>query len=140
MRARGRDREWVAISAALGSEWAAGRGGPPRAAQRRALHAGVGRYTDLNTRLGAPMDEFERRRTGAASSCAAWAASRSLAVRAAELALERCRPARRSGDRSGAMGVACGSSIGSTPDIKDFAAMLLTGDSPADSTRIRTCA
>jgi 3-oxoacyl-[acyl-carrier-protein] synthase II len=32
--------------------------------------------------------------------------------------------------QSGAVGVACGSSVGSTADISDFAQMLLTGDSP----------
>jgi 3-oxoacyl-[acyl-carrier-protein] synthase II len=53
-----------------------------------------------------------------------------LAVRAAELALA---DAGLLGDpllRSGRVGVACGSSIGSTPDISDFAQMLLSGDAP----------
>jgi 3-oxoacyl-[acyl-carrier-protein] synthase II len=52
-----------------------------------------------------------------------------LAVRAAEMALEK---AGLLGDpllRSGRVGVACGSCIGSTPDIKDFAVMLLNGSS-----------
>jgi 3-oxoacyl-[acyl-carrier-protein] synthase II len=53
-----------------------------------------------------------------------------LAVRAAELALA---DAGLLGDpvlHSGRVGVACGSSIGSTADISDFAQMLLTGDAP----------
>ena len=54
-----------------------------------------------------------------------------LAVRAAELALQ---DAGLLGDplvRGGRMGVACGSSIGSTPDINDFAAMMLNNDASA---------
>jgi 3-oxoacyl-[acyl-carrier-protein] synthase II len=53
-----------------------------------------------------------------------------LAVRSAEIALT---DAGLLGDpllRSGRVGVACGSSIGSTADISDFAQMLLNGDSP----------
>ncbi len=52
-----------------------------------------------------------------------------LAVRAAELAHGECRTHRqRAGLRDGSMGVACGSCIGSTADLLDFAQMLIHGD------------
>ncbi len=88
------------------------------------------RYTDLGTRLAAPVDDFElpsdwnRKKTRGMGRVA------QLAVRAAELAL---RDAELTGDpvlQSGTAGVACGSSIGSTPDTRDFAVMLLEGRAP----------
>jgi len=53
-----------------------------------------------------------------------------LAVRAAELAFADAGLLGDSLLQSGSVGVACGSSVGSTADISDFAQMLLTGDSP----------
>ncbi len=88
------------------------------------------RFTDLNSRLAAPIEGFEppahwtRRQTRSMGRVS------QLAVAAAERAL---RDADLLGDpllRSGEAGVACGSSIGSIPDIKDFAIMLLEGASP----------
>jgi 3-oxoacyl-[acyl-carrier-protein] synthase II len=52
-----------------------------------------------------------------------------LAVRAAELALEKAGLLGDAVLKSGNVGVACGSCVGSTPDIKDFAQMLMQGTS-----------
>jgi 3-oxoacyl-[acyl-carrier-protein] synthase II len=87
-------------------------------------------YKDLNTRLAAPVVDFEPPGHWSRKQLRSMGRVSQFAVRASELALE---DAGLSGDpvlRSGRMGVACGSSIGSTPDISDFAQMLLTGDAP----------
>jgi 3-oxoacyl-[acyl-carrier-protein] synthase II len=88
------------------------------------------KYRDLNTRLAVPVDDFEPPAHWSRKQLRSMGRVSQLAVRAAELALT---DAGLLGDpvvRSGRMGVACGSSIGSTPDISDFAQMLLTGDAP----------
>jgi 3-oxoacyl-[acyl-carrier-protein] synthase II len=86
------------------------------------------RYTELNTRLGGPVDGFAppvhwtRRQLRSMGRCS------QFAVRAAELALQ---DAGLLGDpiiRTSATGVACGSSTGSTPDIKAFAALVINND------------
>jgi 3-oxoacyl-[acyl-carrier-protein] synthase II len=87
-------------------------------------------YKDLNTRLAAPIPDFEPPAHWNRKQLRSMGRVSQLAVRAAELALE---DAGLLGDpllRSGRVGVACGSSIGSTADISDFAQMLLTGDAP----------
>ena len=87
------------------------------------------RYTDLNSKLAVPIASFEppghwpRKHTRGMGRVA------QLAVAAAERAL---RQADLLGDpllASGAAGIACGSSIGSTPDLRDYAVMLLEGSS-----------
>jgi 3-oxoacyl-[acyl-carrier-protein] synthase II len=88
------------------------------------------RYTEMSTRLGAPMDAFETPSHWSRKQLRGMGRVSQLAVRAAELALE---DAGLLGDpllKSGRVGIACGSSIGSTADISDFAQMLLTGVSP----------
>src|SRR6516162_4635970 len=86
-------------------------------------------FTDLNTRLAAPIEDFQppahwtRKQTrgmGRVSQLAVSATERALAD--AELTGDPCL-------NDGSTGVACGSSIGSTPDIKEFAVMLLQGTS-----------
>lgn len=87
-------------------------------------------YRDLNTRLAAPIEGFAPPEHWSRKQLRSMGRVSQLAVRAAELALN---DAGLLGDpvlRSGRVGVACGSSIGSTPDISDFAQMLLTGDAP----------
>ena len=87
------------------------------------------RFTDLNTRLAAPIEDFQTpahwtrkqaRGMGRVSQLAVSATERALAD--AELTGDPCL-------NDGSTGVACGSSIGSTPDIKEFAVMLLQGTS-----------
>jgi len=88
------------------------------------------RFTDLSAKLAAPIVDFEPPPHWTRKQTRGMGRVSQLAVAAAELAL---RDAGLAGDpilASGAAGVACGSSIGSTPDIKDFAIMLLEGASP----------
>ncbi len=88
------------------------------------------RYTDLAARLAAPIDDFEMPAHWTRKQARGMGRVSQLAVAAAERAL---RDADLLGDpvlASGAAGVACGSSIGSIPDIKDFAVLLLQGSSP----------
>jgi len=114
---------------ALGSDW------PTIEAGLRAARNAVRRmpawdmYKDLNTRLAAPIAGFAPPDHWNRKQLRSMGRVSQLAVRASELALI---DAGLLGDpllRSGRAGVACGSSIGSTPDISDFAQMLLTGDS-----------
>ena len=114
---------------ALGSDWPAIRA---RLAGRRecgALHDRVGRDDR-------PRDAARRadRRLRAARALVPQAAAQHGARLAARGARERararrCRPRWRPGDPRRRMGVACGSSVGSTPDIRHFVEMLQTGQS-----------
>ena len=86
------------------------------------------RYTDMSTRLGAPVDAFAppphwtRKQLRSMGRCS------QFAVRAAELALADAGLAGDPSVRSSAAGVACGSSTGSTPDIKAFANLVINND------------
>jgi 3-oxoacyl-[acyl-carrier-protein] synthase II len=85
------------------------------------------RFTDMNTRLAGPI-EFTPPAHWTRKQLRSMGRVSQLAVRAAELAIA---DAGLTGDpvvASGATGVASGSSTGSTPDIKDFAAMVINGD------------
>lgn len=87
------------------------------------------RYKDLGTKLAAPVETFRAPEHWTRKQMRGMGRVSQLAVRAAELALEK---AGLLGDpvlKSGNAGVACGSCIGSTPDIKDFAEMLMQGTS-----------
>jgi len=87
------------------------------------------RFKDLGTKLAAPVEEFRAPEHWTRKQMRGMGRVSQLAVRAAELALEK---AGLLGDpllKSGEVGVACGSCIGSTPDIKDFAQMLMQGTS-----------
>ncbi len=87
------------------------------------------RYPELGTRLAAPVLHFavpaqwtrkQLRSMGRVSQLAVCSATRALA------------DAGLTGDArvtDGSMGVACGSSVGSTADIRDFAEVLMTGHS-----------
>jgi 3-oxoacyl-[acyl-carrier-protein] synthase II len=113
----------------LGEDWEA---------IERALRAGISgvrrmpdwdRYEDLLTRLGAPVPGFlvpphyTRKATRTMGRVA------QMAVRATELALEDSGLAGNPLLRSGRVGVAYGSSTGSTDAIRDFGNMLTTGES-----------
>ena len=115
---------------ALGSDWPTIEAGLRRG--RNAVHTmpSWDMYNDLNTRLAAPIEGFEPPAHWSRKQLRSMGRVSQLAVRSAELAFE---DAGLLGDpllRSGRVGVACGSSIGSTPDISDFAQMLITGDAP----------
>jgi 3-oxoacyl-[acyl-carrier-protein] synthase II len=86
------------------------------------------RFTDMSTRLGGPVPSFEPPAHWTRKQLRSMGRVSQFAVRAAEFALE---DAGLLGDpiiASGATGVSCGSSVGSTPDISDFAAMVLNND------------
>jgi 3-oxoacyl-[acyl-carrier-protein] synthase II len=88
------------------------------------------RFTDLATKLAAPVEAFEAPAHWTRRQLRGMGRVSQLAVAAAEIAV---RDAELSGDRllaSGAAGVACGSSMGSILDTKDFTIMLLEGTSP----------
>lgn len=86
------------------------------------------RYTDMNTRLAGPIADFTPPSHWTRKQLRSMGRVSQLAVRAAEAALEDAGLLNDPVIRSGATGVACGSSIGSTPDIKDFAAMVISND------------
>jgi 3-oxoacyl-[acyl-carrier-protein] synthase II len=85
------------------------------------------RFGDMNTRLAGPI-EFAPPSHWTRKQLRSMGRVSQLAVRAAEFAIA---DAGLTGDpviASSATGVACGSSIGSTPDILDFARMVLNDD------------
>lgn len=85
------------------------------------------RYTDMNTRLAGPVtfsppEHWTRRQLRSMGRVS------QLAVRAAEMAIADAGLSGAPVIASGETGVACGSSTGSTPDIKAFAAMVISND------------
>ena len=87
------------------------------------------RYHDLLTRLGAPVTDFQLPAHYSRKATRTMGRVAQMAVRASEIALE---DAGLLGDvllESGAVGVAYGSSTGSTDAVKDFGAMLTSGNS-----------
>jgi 3-oxoacyl-[acyl-carrier-protein] synthase II len=85
------------------------------------------RHKDMNTRLAGPI-EFSPPSHWTRKQLRSMGRVSQLAVRAAELAVA---DAGLTGDpviASGATGVACGSSTGSTADISAFAAMIISAD------------
>ena len=86
------------------------------------------RYTDMNTRLAGPIVDFAAPEHWTRKQLRSMGRVSQLAVRAAELAIDDAGLAGNPVIASGETGVACGSSTGSTPDIKDFAAMVISND------------
>jgi 3-oxoacyl-[acyl-carrier-protein] synthase II len=86
------------------------------------------RYTDMNTRLAGPIEDFQPPAHWTRKQLRSMGRVSQLAVRAAEMAFEDAGLLNDPILRSGVAGVSCGSSIGSTPDIKDFAAMVISND------------
>jgi 3-oxoacyl-[acyl-carrier-protein] synthase II len=85
------------------------------------------RHTEMGTRLAAPIDDFAAPAHWTRKQLRSMGRVSQLAVRASELALADAALAVDASLQDGRMGVACGSSIGSTADISDFAEMLLIG-------------
>jgi len=85
--------------------------------------------TDLATRLAAPVDGFAPPDRWTRKQLRSMGRVSQLAVRAAEIALDAAGLLELEPLRDGRMGVACGSSVGSTPDILDFVEMLRSGSS-----------
>lgn len=85
------------------------------------------KYTELNTKLAAPITTFAAPSHWTRKQLRSMGRVSQFAVRAAELALEDAGLLGNTDIVDGRMGVACGSSIGSTPDVCAFADMLLNG-------------
>ena len=83
------------------------------------------RFTELNTRLAGPIDDFKVPSHWTRKQLRSMGRVSRLAVGAAEQALANAGLLGDKSIKDGRMGVACGSSIGSTDEIKAFGNMLL---------------
>lgn len=83
------------------------------------------RFSELNTRLGGPIDNFSTPKHWTRKQLRSMGRVSKLAVYAAEQALEGAGLLGDPCISDGSMGVACGSSTGSTDEIKAFGNMLL---------------
>lgn len=83
------------------------------------------RFTELNTRLAGPADDFVVPGHWRRKQLRSMGRVSRLAVKAAEQALDHAGLLDDVSIRDGRMGVACGSSTGSTEEIKAFGNMLL---------------
>lgn len=88
------------------------------------------RHKDMNTRLGGPI-EFSPPAHWTRKQLRSMGRVSQLAVRAAELAVADAGLTGNPVVASGATGVACGSSTGSTADVSAFAAMIISADASA---------
>ena len=88
------------------------------------------RYPDLNTRLAAPVTDFETPAHWTRKQLRSLGRVSRLCVAAAEDALSDAGLLDDPSIRDGRMGVACGSSPGSTADVSDMAKLLIDGVSP----------
>ncbi|MCU1765067.1 beta-ketoacyl-ACP synthase [Pseudomonas protegens] len=109
----------------LGSDWAsiAERFGANRSGIRRMDE--WDRFSELNTRLAGPIDDFQVPGHWTRKQLRSMGRVSRLAVGAAEQALADAGLLGDPSIKDGRMGVACGSSTGSTDEIKAFGNMLL---------------
>ncbi len=109
----------------LGSDW------PTIEANFKAGKSGIrymhewDRFGELNTRLGGPVDDFVQPKHWNRKQTRSMGRVSKLVVYAAERALEHAGLLGDESIKDGRMGVACGSSTGSTDEIKAFGNMLL---------------
>ena len=109
----------------LGSDW------PSIEANFRANRSGIrrmdewDRFSELNTRLGGPVDDFVVPSHWTRKQLRSMGRVSKLAVAAAERALADAGLLGNELITDGRMGVACGSSTGSTDEVKAFGNMLL---------------
>jgi len=87
------------------------------------------KYGELNTRLGAPILDFDRPAHYSRKKIRSMGRVAMMSTRATELALEQAGLLDDPSIRDGRMGVSCGSSIGSTEAVADFGNMLLNHSS-----------
>ncbi|WP_152207144.1 beta-ketoacyl-ACP synthase [Marinobacter changyiensis] len=85
------------------------------------------RYSGLNTRLGAPVTDFERPAHYPRRAVRGMGRIALMATRASELALEKAGLLDDERIRDGRMGVSYGSSTGSPSAVAEFANMLIHG-------------
>ena len=83
------------------------------------------RFEELNTRLAGPVDDFQVPSHWTRKQLRSMGRVSRMAVAAAERALEDAGLLNDASIRDGRMGVACGSSTGSTEDVKAFGNMLI---------------
>ena len=83
------------------------------------------RFSELNTRLGGPVDDFVVPARWTRKQLRSMGRVSRLSVYAAERALAHAGLLDAPSIKDGRMGVACGSSTGSTDEIKAFGNMLL---------------
>ncbi|MGE8066828.1 beta-ketoacyl-ACP synthase [Pseudomonas sp. NPDC089569] len=109
----------------LGNDWEtiAGHFAANRSGIRR-MHE-WDRFTELNTRLAGPIDDFKVPGHWTRKQLRSMGRVSRLAVGASEQALANAGLLGDESIRDGRMGVACGSSTGSTDEIKAFGNMLL---------------
>ena len=109
----------------LGSDWAtiAGNFAANRSGIRRMDE--WDRFTELNTRLAGPIDDFKVPSHWTRKQLRSMGRVSRLAVGAAEQALADAGLLGDESIKDGRMGVSCGSSTGSTDEIKAFGNMLL---------------
>jgi 3-oxoacyl-[acyl-carrier-protein] synthase II len=112
---------------ALGSDWATIESGLRACRNAVRTMREWDRHTEMGTRLAAPITDFAPPVHWTRKQLRSMGRVSQLAVRASELALADAGLTVDATLRDGRMGVACGSSIGSTADISDFAEMLLIG-------------
>ncbi len=109
----------------LGSDW------PSIAQAFREGRSGIrrmdewDRFSEMNTRLGGPVDDFVQPKHWNRKQTRSMGRVAKLAVFAAERALEHAGLLGDPCIADGRMGVACGSSTGSTEEVKAFGNMLL---------------
>ena len=115
----------------LGSDW------PSIEGKLRAAASGIQRmpewdkYRDINTRLAGPVPDFAPPPHYTRKAMRTMGRVALFGVRASELALQDAGLLGDPEIRSGAMGVAYGSSTGSTDAIREFFSLLATGDNGA---------
>ncbi|AYD64093.1 beta-ketoacyl-ACP synthase II [Achromobacter spanius] len=112
---------------ALGSDWASVQ--QAFESGRSAIRAmpDWARFAELNTRLAGPVEDFKVPSHWTRKQLRSMGRVSQLAVRAAELALADASLLGEPSITDGRMGVACGSSVGSTAEIRAFGNMLLNG-------------
>lgn len=113
---------------ALGENWASIEKGFRNGRNAVRTMAEWGQYTDMSTRLAAPVMDFKTPDHWTRRQLRSMGRVSQFAVRSAELALDDAGLLNDPLLRTGRVGVACGSSTGSTPDISHFARMVLLGD------------
>lgn len=88
------------------------------------------RYPEMNTRLAVPVPDFQVPAHWTRKQLRSMGRVSRLCVAAAEAALVDAGLRDDTSIRDGRMGVACGSSTGSTPDVADLGKLILEGVSP----------
>ncbi len=87
------------------------------------------KYPELETKLGAPIVDYAPPAHWTRKQLRSMGRVSQLCVDAAEQALSDAGLLNDESIKDGRMGVACGSSVGSTADIRDMGELLLTGQS-----------